>query len=55
MPCKKPEQVWNVTLILMRSDKALETRKGGVRCTVVARWTAGQHVERSILRQGHDS
>ena len=29
--------------------------KGGIRGTVVARWTSGQQVERSILRQGHDS
>ena len=28
---------------------------GGIRGTVVARWTAGQLVERSILHQGHDS
>ena len=28
---------------------------GGIRGTVVARWTAGQQVERSILRQGHGS
>ena len=27
---------------------------GGIR-TVVARWTTGQQVERSILRHGHDS
>ena len=29
--------------------------QGGVRGTVVARVTAGQQVERSILRQEHDS
>ena len=28
---------------------------GDIRGTVVARWTAGKQVERSILRQGHDS
>ena len=28
---------------------------GGIRDTVVALWTAGHKVERSILRQGHDS
>ena len=28
--------------------------KGSIRGTVVACWTAGQEVERSILRQGHD-
>ena len=28
---------------------------GGIRGTVVAHWTAGQQVERLILRQGHDS
>ena len=28
---------------------------GGARVTVVARWTAGQEVERAILHQGHDS
>ena len=28
---------------------------GRIRGTVVACWTAGQHVERSILHQGHDS
>ena len=27
----------------------------GVRSTVVARWTAGQQVDRAILHQGHDS
>ena len=27
----------------------------GIRGTVVARWIAGQQVERSILRQGYDS
>ena len=27
----------------------------GIRGTVVVRWTAGQQVERSILRQGHDT
>ena len=27
----------------------------GIRGTVVVRWTAGQQVERAILRQGHDS
>ena len=26
-----------------------------IRGTVVARWTAGQQVERTIQRQGHDS
>ena len=28
---------------------------GGIRGTVVARWTAGQQVEPSNLRQGHNS
>ena len=28
---------------------------GGIRGTVAARWTSGQQVERSILRQEHDS
>ena len=28
---------------------------GGIHGTVVARWTAGQYVERLILHQGHDS
>ena len=28
---------------------------GDIRDTVVARWTAGQQVEQSILHQGHDS
>ena len=28
---------------------------GGIRGAVVARWTTGQQVERSILRQGQDS
>ena len=28
---------------------------GGVRIPVVVRWTAGQQVERLILRLGHDS
>ena len=28
---------------------------GGVRITVVWRWTTGEHVERSILHKGHDS
>ena len=27
----------------------------GIRGTVIARWTTGQQVERSILRQGYDS
>ena len=27
---------------------------GGIRSTVVACWTAGQHVERSILHEGHE-
>ena len=27
----------------------------GIRGTVIARWTTGRQVERSILRQGHDS
>ena len=27
---------------------------GGIRGSVVAHWTAGQQVERSILRKGHD-
>ena len=29
--------------------------KGGIRGTVIARWTTGQQGKRSILRQGHDS
>ena len=29
--------------------------QGDIRGTVVARWTAGQQVERSILHQGHGS
>ena len=33
----------------------VESVRGGIRGTVVARWTAVQQVERSILRQGHDS
>ena len=28
---------------------------GSVRGTVIARWTAGQEVERSFLRQKHES
>ena len=28
---------------------------GGIRSTVVVRWTVGQQVGRSILQQGHDS
>ena len=28
---------------------------GGIRGTVVVRWTAGQQVKQAILRQGHDS
>ena len=28
---------------------------GGIRGSEVARWTADQQIERSILRQGHDS
>ena len=28
---------------------------GGIRSTVITRWTAGQQVERSTLHQGHDS
>ena len=30
-------------------------RVGGIRGAMVARWTAGQHVERPILHQRHDS
>ena len=33
----------------------MDLGEGGVRSTVVDRWTAGQHVKRSILHQGHDS
>ena len=29
--------------------------EGGIRSTMVARWTADQKVKRSILHQGHDS
>ena len=28
---------------------------GDIRSTVVARWSTGQQVERSIRREGHDS
>ena len=28
---------------------------GDIRTTVVARWTAGEQVERSIMHQGHNS
>ena len=38
----------------MSSDPSIQ-HVGGIRGTVVARWTAGQQVERSILRQGNDS
>ena len=31
------------------------TGGGGIRSTVVARWTAGQQLERAILHQGHVS
>ena len=34
---------------------AIVTLSGGIRGTVVAGWTTNQQVERSILRQGHDS
>ena len=27
----------------------------GIRSTVVAHWTAGQHVKQKILHEGHDS
>ena len=33
----------------------LQRQSGGIRGTVVARWTTGQQVERSILRQEHGS
>ena len=33
----------------------LSSMVGGIRGTVVARWTAGQQVERAILRQAHDT
>ena len=29
--------------------------EGGIRSTVVVRWTAGQNVERLTMYQGHDS
>ena len=29
--------------------------EGGIRSSVIARWTADQQADRSILRQGHDS
>ena len=36
-------------------DSFFQQVSGGIRGTVVARWTAGQQVERSILREGNDS
>ena len=36
-------------------DYIISKMCGGIRGTVVVRWTAGQQVSRSILRQGHDS
>ena len=35
--------------------KSLCQQLGGVRSSVVARWSAGQQVERLIIHQGHDS
>ena len=32
-----------------------ESVSGGIRSSVVARWTSGQQAERSILHQGHDA
>ena len=32
-----------------------DRKSGGIRGAVGARWTAGQHVERPIVHQGHDS
>ena len=36
-------------------QRALVLEGGGIRGAMVAHWTAGQQVERLILRQGHDS
>ena len=38
-----------------KRERERERERGGVRSTVIARWTAGQQDERSILHQGHDS
>ena len=40
-------------IILILDIKVFTNAKGGIRSSVVANWTAGQQVERSILHQGH--
>ena len=42
-------------LMRLYFTKCPVSSRGGIRGTVVTRWTAGQQVERSILHQGHDS
>ena len=44
-----------VTDVLLLKYRWILWNIRGIRGTVVARWTAHQQVERSILRQGHDS
>ena len=52
-----------IVIILFGSEKCITVYFGvgwggvgvGIRGTVVGRWTTGQQVEQSILRQGHDS
>ena len=39
---------------MYQGNNALYVQEGA-RDTVVARWTAGQHFQRTIMNQGHDS
>ena len=44
-----------ITTLPLEITSVLPEFWGGVRGMVVARWIAGEHVERSILHQGYDS
>ena len=41
--------------VMLRCQRIMCSYEGGICGTVVARWTAGQQVDRSILHQGRDS
>ena len=60
--CKLPYIVVHIMVVISKNNyqvyevlSGFAATSGGIRGTVVARWAAGKQVERSILRQGHDS